>query len=136
MSLDFLASIAESRIREAIERGEFDHLAGAGKPLVLDDDAEIPVELRMAYRILKNAGCIPPEIELRREIATAEDLLACAATEQEHTVGRKRLELLLTRLSSVRGGRDLRLEQAYYSKLTERLSKNDKRKDGAKESPA
>jgi DnaJ-like protein len=52
-----LEIIAERRIKEAIERGEFDDLPGAGQPLELDElDPAIPVELRMAYRILRNAG--------------------------------------------------------------------------------
>jgi hypothetical protein len=70
-----LEKIAEKKIREAIERGEFANLPGAGKPLRLEDDSMIPEDLRVAYKILKNAGCIPPELELRREIVTLRDLL-------------------------------------------------------------
>jgi hypothetical protein len=70
-----LEKIAEKKIREAIERGEFANLPGAGKPLRLEDDSMIPEDLRVAYKILKNAGCIPPELELRREIITLRDLL-------------------------------------------------------------
>lgn len=52
-----LEIIAERKIEEAIERGEFDDLPGAGQPLDLDDlDPSLPEELRLAYRILKNAG--------------------------------------------------------------------------------
>ena len=52
-----LLYLAERKIEEAIERGEFDDLPGAGRPLDLDDlDPLLPEELRMAYRILKNAG--------------------------------------------------------------------------------
>ncbi len=58
--LDF---IAEQRIAEAIENGDFDDLPGSGKPLELDDDSLVPEELRLAYRVLKNAGFVPPEIE-------------------------------------------------------------------------
>jgi len=70
-----LEKIAEKKIREAIARGEFANLPGAGKPLRLEDDSMIPEDLRVAYKILKNAGCIPPELELRREIITLRDLL-------------------------------------------------------------
>ena len=55
--------IAERKIAEAIARGELDDLPGAGQPLHLTDDALIPEDLRMAYRILKNAGFVPQEIE-------------------------------------------------------------------------
>ena len=48
--------------------GEFDNLEGRGKPLVFEDDTWIPEDLRMAYRFLKNAGCIPPELEERNEV--------------------------------------------------------------------
>ncbi len=61
-----LLYLAERRIAEAIERGEFDDLPGVGRPLDLDDvDPLLPEELRMAYRILKNAGMSAgdPEIE-------------------------------------------------------------------------
>lgn len=58
--LDF---IAERKIAEAIANGDFDDLPGSGKPLELDDDSLVPEELRLAYRILKNAGFVPPEIE-------------------------------------------------------------------------
>jgi hypothetical protein len=70
-----LEIIAEERIREAMARGEFANLPGAGKPLHLEDDAMVPEDLRVAYKILKNAGCIPPELELRKEILTLRDLL-------------------------------------------------------------
>ena len=58
--LDFLA---EQRIAEAIAKGELDELPGEGRPLDLDDDALVPEELRLAYRILKNAGIAPPEVK-------------------------------------------------------------------------
>jgi hypothetical protein len=58
-----LEFIAEQRIAEAIANGELDDLPGAGRPLDLDDDALIPEELRLAHRILKNAGYVPPELE-------------------------------------------------------------------------
>jgi len=58
--LDFLA---EQRIAEAVSRGELDDLPGAGRPLDLDDDTLVPEELRVAHRILKNAGVAPPEVK-------------------------------------------------------------------------
>ena len=68
-------AIAERRILQAIARGELDGLPGAGKPLALDDDAMVPEETRVAYRILKNAGFVPAGILERREIARLEALL-------------------------------------------------------------
>lgn len=65
-------ALAEKKIAEAIARGELDDLPGAGKPLELDDDANVPEDLRVAYRILKNAGFVPPEVESLREIGQLE----------------------------------------------------------------
>jgi hypothetical protein len=68
--MDFLQMIAERRIQEAMERGDFDNLPGRGKPIVQEDLSGVPEELRMAYKILKNAGCVPPEVELTNEVAS------------------------------------------------------------------
>ena len=58
---------AERHITEAQSKGEFDNLPGSGEPLILDDDSHVPPELRAGYRLLKNAGCLPPELEQRRD---------------------------------------------------------------------
>ena len=58
-----LEFLAEQKIAEAIANGELDDLPGAGKPLELDDDSLVPEELRLAYRILKNAGVAPSEVK-------------------------------------------------------------------------
>ncbi|MEP7206023.1 MAG: DnaJ family domain-containing protein [Casimicrobiaceae bacterium] len=49
--------------------GAFDALPGRGKPLALEDDRLVPEEARVGYRILENAGVVPPELALHREIA-------------------------------------------------------------------
>ena len=66
--MEFFTRLAENRILQAIEAGEFDNLQGKGQPLNLEDDSHIPSELRMAYKILKNADCLPPELVLRQEV--------------------------------------------------------------------
>ena len=68
-----LERVAEKRINEAIQRGEFDNLPGSGEPLNLEDDRQIPDDLRLAYKVLRNADCLPPELELKKEIRTAEE---------------------------------------------------------------
>jgi hypothetical protein len=60
--------IAEQKIREAIEAGEFDNLPGKGKPVDLDDYWQQDPETRMAYIVLKNSGYLPPRLFLRKEI--------------------------------------------------------------------
>src|SRR5262249_4034100 len=74
-SLFALDSIAERRILQAIARGDFDDLPGAGRPLALDDDPLVPAETRIAHRILKNAGYVPLEMLERAEIARLEAAL-------------------------------------------------------------
>jgi len=99
--LDF---IAEQRIAEAIANGELDALPGAGRPLDLDDDALIPEDLRLAHRILKNAGYVPAELETLNEIAQLERLAMGNATVV------KKLALLKAKI-----------ESGYYAKALARL---------------
>lgn len=90
-----LQIIAEQRIQEAFSAGEFDNLPGAGMPLELEDMSNVPEELRMAYKILKNAGCIPEEIAQRKEIASLSELLANCRNEKEKLAAMRRLRYLL-----------------------------------------
>lgn len=80
--LDIFAKIAEERIREAIERGDFDDLPGKGSPLVIEDLSLVPDELRICYMVLKNAGLLPPELELRKEISTLEAMIGTIDDEK------------------------------------------------------
>jgi hypothetical protein len=122
--MNAIERIAEQRIRESMDRGEFDRLPGAGKPLDLDEDTDVPPELRVAYRILKNSGFVPPEIELRRDIANAEQLLTRALSTSERTAANQRLEFLLMKLAAMRGGsRDARIEAAYYDRLAQKVQR-------------
>ncbi|WP_054181088.1 DUF1992 domain-containing protein [Trabulsiella odontotermitis] len=66
---------AERHILDAQKSGEFDDLPGTGEPLHLEDDSHIPEELRAGYRLLKNAGCLPPELAQRKEALELRDLL-------------------------------------------------------------
>ena len=77
------ADLAEAKIRAAIENGEFDELPGRGKPLARDDMARVPPELRMGYRVLRNAGCLPPELEARKEVARLGALVGATADPNE-----------------------------------------------------
>src|SRR5690606_15717887 len=60
--------LIERRIDEARRQGAFEDLPGASRPLELDDDRLVPEELRVAHRILKNAGFVPPEVEALRDL--------------------------------------------------------------------
>lgn len=73
--MDFSTIISEDRIKKAYEDGEFKDLPGFGKPLKLDDLSSVPEELRMAYRMLKNAGFSPEDHVLKQEMLSIQDLL-------------------------------------------------------------
>jgi len=79
------AALAESKIQAAIAGGEFDDLPGRGKPLARDPLARVPAELRAGYRILRNAGCLPPELEARKEVARLGALLDAAGDRGERS---------------------------------------------------
>lgn len=90
----------EERIRAAVARGELQGLPGEGRPLQLEDDLLVPAELRMAYRILKNAGAVPPELAALR---AANELAAAAAGEMDEARRRAalgRLEAMLFKLEA------------------------------------
>lgn len=122
-----LVPIAERRIQEAQERGEFDNLPGAGRPLHLDDMSHVPSELRMAYTILRNANCLPPELEDRKEIQKLADLLESCDDERERVRQMERLRFLILR-TRMRHERSFRLEahDTYYDKILARLGNERK----------
>ena len=120
--MDLFAAIAERKIKEAMARGEFVDLPGAGRPLPPDDLASLPAELRMAYRVLKNAGCLPPEVEAHREIVTLKNLIATLEESDERRRRLKELNFKLVRFSAMRR-RPLYLDDPCYGeRLTERLT--------------
>jgi len=113
--------LVEERIQEALRRGDFDNLPGAGRPLALDDDALVPPEVRLAYRILKNAGFVPPEVLERREIAELEHELAGIADAVARQHALTKLALLRTRLG-LRRSRALSRNPYYERKIVAKLA--------------
>ena len=89
--MDFLLKMAEQKIAEAMENGEFDDLPGKGKPLDLDDLRDVPPELRLEYKILKNAGLVPEEMTVKTEIAALEELLEKCRDQDEKAVLRRKI---------------------------------------------
>ncbi len=113
-------AIAEQRIREAAQRGDFDDLPGAGPPLNLDDDLLVPEDLRRAYRILKNAGYVPPEVQTLTEIGALERLIQSLDDGEQRSLALRKLRLLNQHLGEMRSG-SLQLEADYYNRLVQRL---------------
>ena len=119
----FLERLAEEKIQQAMARGDFDNLPGKGKPIPDEEGiAFIPEEMRLAYRLMKNAGYVPEEVCLLREIEEVTRLLELAAEEAGGPrEAQARLQLLMCRLGEVRGG-NLALEDRYYRLIAARLA--------------
>ena len=116
--------LVEEKIREAVQRGEFDNLPGSGEPLQLDDDSHLPDDLRIAYKILKNADCLPPELQLRKDIRQTEELLAGIQDTQEKYRQMKKLNFMMMKLNMMRRVSPLLEEgQRYYEKVVDRIAK-------------
>jgi hypothetical protein len=118
--------IAEERIEEAITRGEFDHLEGMGQPLKMDEDfLRTAPELRIAYKILKNANILPPEVETLKEIERLEDLLTGIEDENEKVRQVRKINLLVTKFNLTRNTSvSLEKKQFYLHKLGQRLMRD------------
>ena len=114
--------IVERRILNAQKKGEFDNLEGSGKPLKLDGGGYVSEELRLAYKILKNADFLPPEIELKKEIKQTEDLLAGMQDTAEKYRTLKKLNFLIMKLNTLRNTSVVfEMPQQYEEKLVSRF---------------
>lgn len=88
--------LVEQKIREAQAAGEFDKLEGAGRPVDLDAYFATPEELRAGYAVLKNAGVVPEEVQLLKEIeGLRRELRACAGGAERERLSRSLTEMLL-----------------------------------------
>ena len=115
--------LIEQRINDAKQKGAFDNLAGSGKPLKLEENGNVPEDLRLAYKILKNADCIPPELEVRKEIKQTEELLETMEDAHETYRILKRLNFLIMKLNTMRKGSiEFDVPQKYKPKLAEAMS--------------
>ncbi|MCT9846838.1 DUF1992 domain-containing protein [Leclercia adecarboxylata ATCC 23216 = NBRC 102595] len=113
---------AERHILDAQRQGEFDNLPGSGHPLMLDDDSHVPAELRAGYRMLKNAGCLPPELEQRKEAVELAQLLdSVRQASAEHTDYSRRLALLELKLRQAGVNTDF-LRGDYADRLASKMN--------------
>ncbi len=122
--MNVLADLAEQAILKAQRRGEFENLKGQGRPLDLESDPFMPEHLRMAYKMLKNAGYVPEEIQAQREIRS---LIECL--EQETDESRKmrqiqKVNLLLLKAKLENCGLLLEENEAYFHKVVSRVTLN------------
>jgi len=114
--------VVEERIRKAQKKGQFKNLEGSGKPLDLLNDQAVAEELRLAYKILKNADCLPPEIELKKEIQQTEELLSGMGETAEKYRTLKKLNYLIMKLNTLRNTSiEFEAPQKYSDKMVEKL---------------
>ena len=119
--------IVEERIRRAQEGGEFADLPGAGQPLVLEDLSGVPEELRLAYKILKNADCKPPELQIKDEIHRTEELLENMTDTREKFRILKKLNFLIMKFNTIRGtSTAFEMPQRYEARLVDRIGQESK----------
>jgi hypothetical protein len=120
--MKLLDALVEQRIAAAAARGEFDDLPGAGMPQELDDEPLVPEEVRVANRILKNAGFVPPAVEQLRALRDLENELASVGDNKaEQCRLRAKLLALDMALESLRGG-PMVVPHEYRRRIVERLS--------------
>ena len=89
--MDVFRQIAERKIVAAIEEGEFDNLPGRGKPIIIEDLSAIPEHLRMVYLVLKSAGVIPEELQLRRQVMSLKNMIKTCFDSEERKILEKKL---------------------------------------------
>jgi hypothetical protein len=106
--MSIFGRLAEAKIEDAMRRGEFDDLPGAGKPLQLEDLSHVPAHLRLGYKVLRNADVLPPEVELRREMYSLDRLIESTSDPEDREELRRRRresELRYSLLVERRAGR-------------------------------
>lgn len=122
--LDF-SRLTDERIRKAYEEGEFENLPGYGKKLQLEDLSNVPPEMRMAYKMMKNAGMME-EQQVRSEIEYIEDLIKNAHDDLEEQRLTQRLNEKLLRFNQIMEKKKKETNSAtfknYQSKIYDRFS--------------
>jgi hypothetical protein len=73
----------ETKIKAAMADGAFDNLPGKGKPLDLKGYMETPEHLRTGYHILKNAGYMPEEVRLKKEMEAVKERIRLCSSKDE-----------------------------------------------------
>jgi hypothetical protein len=87
-------------LAQSEQSGELRSAPSFGKPLHFGDGYdETPAELRMGMKILKDAGVVPPEVELMQQIEALRLQLETEADEEKARAGRRRLAEMRQQLS-------------------------------------
>ncbi len=125
--MDLFSILAEQKIKEAYENGDFDNLPGFGKPQDLDDLSHVPQELRAAYRLMKNAGFSPEESAIKQEIMTVESLIKCCEDEEQKQLFQNQLNEKMVRYNQFLSQKRIKTNSSvfknYGQKMEEKLSR-------------
>ncbi|WP_423801151.1 DUF1992 domain-containing protein [Neobacillus sp. SAB-20_R2A] len=124
--MDMFHIVSEDRIKKAYKDGEFDNLPGYGKPLKLEDLSGIPEELRMAYKILKNAGFSEEENHLRKEMMTIEDLIKKCDDSGKKEDLQKKLNEKLLRFNQLMSKRGAKTNSSIFKNYEQKVEKRFK----------
>ncbi len=114
--------LSEERIKKAYKNGEFDNLPGYGKPLPPDDSSSVPENLRMAYRIMKNAGFTEEENQVKKEMMTIEDLMKKCEDQEEKKVLQKKLNEKMLRYNSMMSKRRQNTNSSLFKNYEEKIN--------------
>ena len=88
------------KIAEAEKSGELSSAKSYGKPLAPDAGwDQAPEEFRMGFKILKDAGFVPPEVELFHERAKLRASIDAAKNEEERHLLQSSLSVLEQRIA-------------------------------------
>jgi hypothetical protein len=121
--MDLFSILAEQRIKKANEDGDFKDLPGYGKPLKLDDDSSIPEELRMAHRIMKNAGFLTEDNNQKNEIMRIEDLIKNCEDELGKEELRKELNESMLKYNSLLSKKRIKTNSVIFKNYETKIEK-------------
>jgi hypothetical protein len=78
-----IEKLIDNLIQDAIAKGEFDNLEGAGKPINLDAYFATPEDMRVGYSVLKSNKFVPEEVDRLKEISDLKEMLRTCSDEAE-----------------------------------------------------
>lgn len=84
--MSIFEKIAQNKIQEAIENGEFERLSNKGKPLHLDEYFATPEDFRLGHSVLKSANVLPAEMELLHDIGQLKQQIELCQDEVKNSV--------------------------------------------------
>ncbi|GIN74602.1 hypothetical protein J14TS2_50770 [Bacillus sp. J14TS2] len=119
--MDRFERMTEEKIRKAYEEGAFDHLPGAGKPLPPDSLQGIPDDLKMAYRMMKNAGFSPDEMNVKKEIMSIEDLIRHSEDKMEKDELKKELNQKLAEYNRLMSKKRMKTNSSVFRKYQDQI---------------